>query len=49
MWRNFIWGMHWRHGGKLYYDELPAESMEEAAEYFIDHKREDVSLPQIGY
>jgi len=39
--------MHWKHGGKMYYDELPAESMEEAADYFIDQKRDDVSLVRV--
>jgi hypothetical protein len=46
-WQTFIFGMHWRHGGKLYYDELSAGSREEAAEYFIDHKRDDVSLVRV--
>ena len=32
MWQSYIFGMHWRHEEKMYYDELPAESMEEAAE-----------------
>jgi len=31
----------------MYYDELPAESMEEAADYFIDHKRDDISLVRV--
>ena len=39
--------MHWRHGGKMYYDELSAGSRKEAAEYFIDHKRDDVSLVRV--
>jgi hypothetical protein len=47
MWQSHIFGMHWKHGGKLYYDELPAESKEEAAEYFIDHMRDDVSLVRV--
>lgn len=47
MWQSFIFGMHWQHGGKMYYDELPAESMEEAAAYFIGHKRDDVSLVRV--
>ena len=47
MWQTFIFGMHWKHGGKMYYDELPAESQEEAAEYFIDHMRDDVSLVRV--
>jgi len=24
MWQTFIFGMHWRHSGKMYYDELRA-------------------------
>jgi hypothetical protein len=47
MWQTLIFGMHWRHGGKMYYDELPAWSKEEAAEYFIDHKRDDVTLVRV--
>ncbi len=31
----------------MYYDELPAGSKEEAAEYFIDHKRDDVTLVRV--
>lgn len=49
MWQSFIYGMHWEHDGKMYYDEIPAESRNEAAEYFIDHKRDDVRLIQIEY
>jgi hypothetical protein len=44
MWQSYIFGMHWRHDGKMYYDEVPAESKEQAVEYFIDHKRDDVAL-----
>ena len=47
MWQSYIYGMHWEHDGKLYYDELPAESQEEAAGYFNDHKREDVMLVRV--
>jgi hypothetical protein len=47
MWQKFIFGMHWKHDGKMYYDELPADSKEEAALYFIDHKRDDVSLIRV--
>lgn len=47
MWQTYIFGMHWQHGGKLYYDELPAESIVEAANYFIDHKRDDVTLVRV--
>lgn len=39
--------MHWKHEGKMYYDELPAESKDEAAEYFIDHMRDDVMLVRV--
>ena len=31
----------------MYYDELPADSKDEAAEYFIDHKRDDVTLIRV--
>jgi hypothetical protein len=47
MWQRFIFGMHWKHAGKMYYDELPAGSMMEAADYFIDNKRDDVALVRI--
>ena len=47
MWQTFLFGMHWKHDGKMYYDELPAGSKEEAAEYFIDYKRDDVALIRV--
>jgi hypothetical protein len=47
MWQTLIFGVHWMHEGKIYYDELPADSKEEAAEYFIDHKRDDVTLVRV--
>jgi len=47
MWTTYIWGMHWKHDGNLYYDELSAGSREEAADYFIDHKRDDVALVRV--
>jgi hypothetical protein len=47
MWQTFIFGMHWRHAGKMYYDELSAGSKEEAAEYFNEHKRSDVILVRV--
>jgi len=47
MWQTFIFGMHWKHDGKMYYDELPAGSQEEAAEYFINHMRDDISLVRV--
>ena len=31
MWQNYIFGMHWKNQGKVYYDELSAESQGEAA------------------
>jgi hypothetical protein len=31
----------------MYYDELSAGSMEEAADYFIDQKRDDVALVRV--
>jgi len=31
----------------MYYDELPADSKDEAALYFIDNKRDDVSLVRV--
>ncbi len=47
MWQTFVFGMHWRHGGQMYYDELSAASQDEAAEYFVDHKRDDVDLIRV--
>ena len=39
--------MHWTHNGKFYIDELPAASAEEAAQFFKDHQRPDVSLVRV--
>jgi hypothetical protein len=39
--------MHWRHDGMMYYDEIHADSKEEAIAYFIDHKRDDVFLVRV--
>jgi len=47
MWQNYIFGMHWAHHGKMYYDELSAESQDDAAGYFIDNMRDDVSLVRV--
>ena len=47
MWQSYIFGMHWQHEEKMYYDEVTAESMVEAADYFIDRKRDDVALIRI--
>lgn len=41
MWQTYIFGMYWEHEGKMYYDEIPAESADEAANYFNHHKRDD--------
>ncbi|HXC34645.1 MAG TPA: hypothetical protein VNV43_02155 [Candidatus Acidoferrales bacterium] len=49
MWQSYIYGMHWKHDGKMYYYQIPAESKEEAAEFFIDHNRDDVTLVRIEY
>ena len=49
MWQSFIYGMHWKHDGKMYYDEVAAESKEDAVEYFIDNKRDDVTLVRVEY
>ncbi len=49
MWHSFIYGMHWKHDGRMYYDEIPAESKDEATEYFIDCKRDDVRLIRVEY
>lgn len=47
MWQNYIFGMHWKHDGQMYYDELSAESQDAAAGYFIDHCRDDVTLLRV--
>jgi hypothetical protein len=47
MWQTYIFGVHWQHDGKMYYDELPAGSQEEASDYFIAHKRDDVALIRV--
>jgi hypothetical protein len=47
MWQNYIFGMHWQHQDTMYYDELSAESQEEAADYFIDHMRDGISLVRV--
>jgi hypothetical protein len=31
----------------MYYDEIPAESIDEAANYFNHHKRDDVTLIKV--
>jgi hypothetical protein len=49
MWQSYIFGMHWQHDGQMYYDELPAESKTDAVDYFIDHKRDDVTLVRVEW
>ena len=49
MWQSYIYGVHWTCEGKMYYDEIPAESQDEATEFFIDHKRDDVALIRVEY
>lgn len=44
---RFIFGVHWKHDGKMYYDEIPADSQTDAVDYFIDHKRDDISLIRV--
>lgn len=47
MWQNYLFGIHWRHGDERYYDELCAESEEDAIAYFNDQKRDDVALIKV--
>jgi hypothetical protein len=49
MWLSYIYGMHWKCSGRMYYDEIPADSKEEAAGFFIDHKRDDVTLLRVEF
>ena len=35
------------HQGKMYYDELSAGSKDEASDYFVDHKRDDIELIRV--
>jgi len=49
MWQSYIYGVHWTCEGKGYYDEIPAESKEEAREFFIEHKRDDVRLVRVEF
>lgn len=39
--------MHWKHDGRMYYDEVHAESENEAKNYFNENKREDVTLIRV--
>ena len=49
MWQSYIYGMYWTCEGTGYYDEIPAESKEEAREFFIEHKRDDVRLERVVF
>ena len=49
MWQSYLYGMHWSCEGKMYYDEIPGESRDDATEFFIDHKRDDVKLIRVVY
>ncbi len=47
MWQTFIFGMHWKHCGTMYYDELPGASQAEVEDYFNSNKRDDVTLVRV--
>lgn len=47
MWQTFLFGIHWRYGKEMYYDEISADLKEEAAAYFNEHKRDDVFLVRV--
>jgi len=44
---RLVFGMSWRHDGKLYYDEVPADSKDEAIAYFVEHQRGDIVLVRV--
>ena len=44
---RFIFGMHWKYDGKMYYDEVPAGSKDEAIAYFVECQRGDVVLVRV--
>lgn len=47
MWQTYLFRVHWRHEGTLYFNELPGGSEVEVTDYFNDNKRDDVTLEQI--
>ena len=47
MWQTYIFGAYWKHEGRTYYDEFPADSKAGAEEYFNDHKRNDITLVRV--
>src|SRR5690348_15470361 len=40
----FVFGIHWSHAGRMYYDELSANGKDEVEDYFNRHKRPGVTL-----
>ena len=47
LWQRYMYGAHWKHHDKVYYDEFPANSKDDAAEYFNHCKRDDVTLVRV--
>ena len=47
LWQRYMYGAHWKHHDKLYYDEFAAKSKDDAAEYFNHYKRDDVTLVRL--
>ena len=47
MWQTYIFGAYWKHEGRTYYDVFPADSKNDAEEYFNYHKRDDVTLLRV--
>ncbi len=45
--QSFLFGIHWSHAGKMYYDELLAGATDELVNYFNLHKRSDVTLVHV--
>jgi hypothetical protein len=43
-WPTNGFDLRWQHEARMSYAKMPTGSKKEAAEYFIDHKRDDVSL-----
>jgi hypothetical protein len=46
---SFKFRVHWMYKDKVYFDEFCAASEREAAQYFNDNKRSDVSLVRVVY
>lgn len=47
LWQRYMYGAHWKHHGKLYYDEFAARSHDDATDYFNHNKRDDVTLVRV--